>query len=97
MTRNNTHVEFVRSKFCKFGCGSRVYYSLQDHQWCSDDTLKIRHTCSAWHPSDKAKEEILDTILSKVSDLEFKTEKNSNLLIEIRLKLNACLEEKKHE
>jgi len=92
MTRNNTHVEFVRSKFCKFGCGSRVYYSLQDHQWCSDDSLKIRHTCDKWTPSNHAKEEILDTILKKVSEIEFQNNKNSNMLIEIRLKLNACLE-----
>src|SRR5437660_10839209 len=84
--------ETVRSKYCKFGCNNRVYYSLKDHIWCSDPELKIKHSCSQWHPSDKAKEDILDIILKKVSEIEFQNNKNSNLLIELRLKINSCLE-----
>lgn len=60
--------------------------------WCSDSDLKVKHSCDKWTPSDKAKEEAIDTLIKKVSDIEFQTNKNSNLLIEIRLKLNACLE-----
>ncbi len=84
--RNATNIEFVRSKACR-DCSDRIYYSLQDKQWCSDSDLKIRHKCANWKP----KPDQDDAILNKVTLLEHKSEKSFLTISEIRLKVQDLL------
>jgi len=96
--RNNTGIQFVKSKDCK-DCGKRIYFDDIKHQFCDDDSLKIRHDCPYYKTqrklADYRTDELERLIIANHSILLERLNSMHKSLWELHMKVDKLLGDSK--